>query len=135
MQTQTFKSLEDLSVHEQSFIDFITVIIVTMRKAIKHLMKPMHYYYPRFITTEQSIYQLLNQGLTEIPLTKGCVYYIRFYSEAGSIYLSNEVFTLKPELKYSYVFSEINIDNHSLVVRQNGEIMQIFHYPMDAVTW
>ncbi len=25
---------------------FITVIIVTVRKAIKHLMKPMHYYYP-----------------------------------------------------------------------------------------
>ena len=71
----------------------------------------------------------------KIPLTKGCVYYIRFIRSDLKLYLANESFILKPELKYSYVVAEINIDNHTLVIRQNNEIVQIFHYPMDAVSW
>ena len=57
---------------------------------------------------EQSICQLLN-GVTElkIPLTKGCVYYIRFIQSRLKLYLSNRAFTLKPEVKYSYVIAEI----------------------------
>ena len=71
----------------------------------------------------------------QIPLTKGCVYYIRFIRSDLKLHLANETFTLKPALKYSYVVAEINIDNQSLIIRQNDEVVQIFNYPMDAVNW
>jgi hypothetical protein len=136
LQTQTFKSLENLSVHEQSFIDFhnshhrySSQGHKTPDEASALLLPPVYYngtvHLPAFKPGTD----------LKIPLTKGCVYYIRFIRSDLKLYLSNEAFTLKPELKYSYVVAEINIDNHSLIVRQNGEIMQIFHYPMDAVTW
>ena len=136
LQTQTFKSLENLSVHEQSFIDFhnshhrySSQGHKTPDEVSALLLPPVYYngtvHLPAFKPGAD----------LKIPLTKGCVYYIRFIRSDLKLYLSNEAFTLKPELKYSYVVAEINIDNHSLIVRQNGEIMQIFHYPMDAVIW
>jgi len=136
LQTQVFKNLTDLSVHEQSFIDFhnshhrySSQGHKTPDELSRLLLSPVYY---------NGIIHLppLTSGKElKIPLTKGCVYYIRFIRSDLKLYLSNESFTLKPELKYSYVVAEINIDNQSLVVRQNGEIKQIFHYPMDAVTW
>ncbi|MEJ7682746.1 MAG: hypothetical protein WKG06_33785 [Segetibacter sp.] len=50
------------------------------------------------------------------------------------LYLPNETFTVKPELKYSYVVAEINIENHCLVIRQNNEVKQVFDYPIDAIS-
>ena len=71
----------------------------------------------------------------KISLQKGCIYYIRFIRSDLKLYLPNESFTLMPELKYSYVVAEINIDNHSLIIRQNGEIKQVFSYTIDAIDW
>ncbi|GAC1590205.1 MAG: hypothetical protein NVS3B8_03980 [Chitinophagaceae bacterium] len=134
LQTQTFKSLEDLSVHEQSFTGFhnshhrySSQGHKTPDEASALLLPPVYY--------NGTIHLPTLKAELKIPLTRGCVYYIRFIRSDLKLYLSNEAFTLKPELKYSYVVAEINIDNQSLVVRQNDEIMQIFHYPMDAVTW
>lgn len=70
----------------------------------------------------------------KIPLTEGCIYFIRFIRSDLRLYLPNESFRLRTELKYSYVVAEINIINHSLVIRQNGEIKKIFPYTM-PVDW
>ena len=136
LQTQTFKSLGDLSAHEQSFTDFhnshhrySSQAHKTPDEASALLLPPVYY---------NGIIHLpaLKPGAAiKIPLTKGCVYYIRFIRSDLKLYLPNEAFTLKSELKYSYVVAEINIDNHSLIVRQNNEIKQIFHYQVDAVSW
>ena len=136
LQTQTFKSLDDLSVHEQSFIHFHNSHHRYSSQGHKTpdearaLLLPAVYY-----NGTMHLPALKSGAALKIPLTKGCVYYIRFIRSDLKLYLPNEAFTLNPELKYSYVVAEINIDNHSLVVRQNDEIIQIFHYPMDAVTW
>lgn len=68
----------------------------------------------------------------KIPLTKGCVYYVRFIRSDLKLYLPNEAFSVIPELKYSYVVAEINIDNQALVIRQNNEVKQVINYPIDA---
>jgi hypothetical protein len=136
LQTQIFKSLNDLSVQEQSFIDFHNSHHRYSSQGhktpdeVRELSLPPVYYNGTI-----HLPALKSGAELKIPLTQGCVYYIRFIRSDLKLYLSNEAFTLKPELKYSYVVAEINVDNHSLVVRQNNEIMQIFHYPMDAVTW
>ena len=70
-----------------------------------------------------------------IPLTGGCVYYIRFIRSDHKLYLPNESFTLAPDLKYSYVVAEINIETQALIIRQNNEIKEIFPYTIDAVSW
>ena len=71
----------------------------------------------------------------KIPLTKGCVYYIRFIRSDLKLYLPNEFFIVKDTLKYSYVVAEINIHNHSLIIRQNDEIIQVFPYTISAIDW
>ena len=38
--------------------------------------------------------------------------------------MPGEVFIMPPELKYSYVVAEVNVQNQSLVIRQNAEIKQ-----------
>jgi putative transposase len=68
-----------------------------------------------------------------IPLVTGCVYFVRFIRSDLRLHLPMESFPLKPELKYSYVVAEVNIDNQCLAVRQNNEIVQFFDYrtPVD----
>lgn len=68
-----------------------------------------------------------------IPLTEGCVYYIRFIRSDSMLRLPNESFKMPRELKYSYVIAEINIDNQCLAIRQDGEIKKLFAYrtPVD----
>jgi transposase InsO family protein len=136
LQTRTFENLADLSVYEQSFIDFHNNHHRYSSQGHKTpdetrllLLPPVYY---------KGIIHLpaLKKGTElKIPLTRGCVYYIRFIRSDLKLFLSNESFTLKPELKYSYVVAEINIDNQSLIVRQNNEIIQVFDYPIDAVSW
>ena len=70
-----------------------------------------------------------------ISLTKGCIYYIRFIRSDLKLYLLNEIFIVKESLKYSYVVAEINIENQTLIIRQNYEIIQTFKYEITAVNW
>lgn len=135
LQTRTFKSLKDLSLQEQSFIDFhnshhrySSQGHSTPNEAAASLLSPVYYNGTIHLPTLKK-----SKGL-KIPLTKGSVYYIRYIRSDLKLYLPNEVFTLSPDLKYSYVVAEINIDNHSLIIRQNGEIMQVFNYPIEAVS-
>lgn len=70
-----------------------------------------------------------------IPLNQGCIYFIRFIRSDLKLNLINEIFIVKDILKYSYVVAEINIENHSLVIRQNDEIIQTFAYDILAINW
>ena len=136
LQMQTFRSLDDLSAHEQTFINFHNS---------HHRYSSQNHKTPdevKAVSLSPSYYTgiihlpaLSNGPQISIPLTKGCVYYIRFIRSDLKLYLPNETFTVMPQLKYSYVVAEINIDNHSLVIRQNGEIKHLFYYPVDAVNW
>ncbi len=136
LQAHIFKNLEDLKAQEQSFIDFHNAHHryssqghKTPDEAKALLLPPLYY---------NGIIHLpaLKGGLeSKIPLTKGCVYYIRFIRSDLKLYLPNETFTLIAELKYNYVAAEINVDNHSLVIRQNNEIKQVFEYTIDGVNW
>ncbi len=136
LQSRIFNTLEDLSGYEKSFIDFhnhqhrySSQGHKTPDEVKASLLKPMVY---------NGIIHLpfLKPGSeASIPLTTGCVYYIRFIRSDQKLYLPNETFTVIPTLKYSYVVAEINIDNHTLIIRQNGEIMQKFQYTVAAVNW
>ena len=134
LQKQLFKDLNDLSVYEQSFINFhnsnhrySSLMHKTPDEVRSLLLSPIYY--------NGTIHLPDLKSEIKIPLTKGCIYYIRFIRSDLKLYLPNESFTLKPELKYSYVVAEINIENHSLVIRQNNKIIQVFNYPIDAVAW
>ncbi len=72
--------------------------------------------------------------LKTIPLTQGSVYFIRYIRSSLKLQLLNETFILKHEMIYSYVVAEINIENHCLIIRQNGEIRQVFPFQM-PVDW
>ena len=130
----TFENLEMLSEQEKRFIDFHNS---------KHRYSSQSHKTPneaRALQLPPAYYQgsihlpsLKDEG--KIPLTKGCIYYIRFIRSDLKLYLASEVFILKAELKYSYVVAEINIHNHSLIIRQNDQIKQVFPFTITAVDW
>ena len=128
LQAYTFKNLEELSACEQSFIDFHNTYHRYSSHGhktpneVKALLLPPVYYHGNIHSQKK------------IPLTEGCVYFIRFIRSDLKLYLPNESFVLIQELKYSYVVAEINIANHTLIIRQNGEIKQIFSYQV-PVDW
>ncbi len=136
LQMNTFKSLDDLSAREQSFTDFhnshhrySSQGHKTPNEVRALLLPPIYYNGTVHLAALKPRLEI------KILLTKGCVYYIRFIRSDLKLYLPNETFTVIPELKYSYVVAEINIENHCLVIRQNNELKQLFHYPIDAINW
>jgi putative transposase len=136
LQAHTFKSLYDLSVQEQSFIDFhnnhhrySSQGHKTPNEMKAMLLPPICY------KGTDHLPSLKSSTPIKIPLQKGCVYYIPFIRSDLKLYLPNESFAVIPELIYSYVIAEINIDNQSLIIRQNDEIKQVFDYTIDAIDW
>lgn len=128
LQAYTFQRLENLSAKEQSFTDFhnhyhrYSVQGHKTPDEMKALLLPPIYYNDTIDLKEK------------IPLNQGCIYFIRYVRSDLQLYMPNETFTVLKELKYSYVVAEINIINHILIVRQNGEIKQIIPYIM-PVDW
>ena len=130
----TFENLEKLSEQEQAFINFHNS---------KHRYSSQGHKTPDEAKALE-LPPILYNGIVhlpslkandKIPLTKGCVYYIRFIRSDMKLHLPNEIFIVKQTLKYSYVVAEINIENHSLIVRQNNEIIQVFPYTISAIDW
>lgn len=134
LQAYLFNNLEDLCEKEKSFIDFhnsrhrySSQGHKTPNEVMALQMAPIYY---------NGIIHLPSlKSEIKIPLTKGCVYYVRFIRSDLQLHLLGETFVVRPELKYSYIVAEININNHSLVIRQNDEIMQVFPYQITAVEW
>lgn len=134
LQAYTFNDLEHLSAKEKSFIDFHNSQHRYSSQGhktpdeVRALQLPPIYY--------NGIIHLPSlKSDIKIPLKKGCIYYIRFIRSDLKLYLPNEIFTVKPELKYSYVVAEINVHNHSLIIRQNDEIKQVFPFTITAIDW
>jgi hypothetical protein len=134
LQAYAFNNLEHLSAQEKSFIDFhnrqhrySSQGHKTPDEAKGLQLSPIYY---------NGIIHLPSlKSNIKIPLTKGCIYYIRFIRSDLKLYLPSEIFVVRPELKYSYVIAEINIHNHSLIIRQNDEIKQVFPYAITAIDW
>lgn len=134
LKAYTFENLEKLSEQEQAFINFHNS---------KHRYSSQGHKTPDEAKALQ-LQPILYKGIihlpslksdNKIPLTQGCVYYIRFIRSDLKLYLPNEVFVVKDTLKYSYVVAEINIHNHSLIIRQNDEIIQVFPYEILGIDW
>ena len=134
LKAYTFENLEKLGEQEQAFIDFHNA---------KHRYSSQGHKTPDEAKALQ-LKPILYKGIThlpslksdnKIPLIEGCVYYIRFIRSDLKLYLPNEVFIVKDTLKYSYIVAEINIHNHSLNIRQNYEIIQVFPYDISAIDW
>jgi len=136
LQAYTFKNLAEINEKEQSFIDFHNTNhrYSSQSQKTPNEMKAV-FLPPICYKGTEHLPSLQSGSEIKIPLQKGCIYLIRFIRSDLQLNLINESFTMLPELKYSYIIAEINIDNHSLVIRQNGEIKQVFPYEIKAVDW
>lgn len=130
----TFENFEALSRQEQSFIDhhnqehrYSSQGHKTPNEACALELSPMYY--------NGTIHLPALKSTIKIPLTKGSVYFIRYIRSDLKLFMPGEVFIMPPELKYSYVVAEVNVQNQSLVIRQNAEIKQVFPYTIETIDW
>lgn len=65
-----------------------------------------------------------------IPLIQGSVIFIRFIRSDRKLTILRTVFTIKEELVYTYVIAEIVVDQHVLLIKQDGIIHHIFPFVM-----
>jgi hypothetical protein len=65
-----------------------------------------------------------------IPLVDGSVIFIRFVRSDRSLTILRTKFTVKKELIYTYVVAEIVVDQHVLLVKQDGIIHHVFPFVM-----
>jgi len=66
----------------------------------------------------------------KIVVEYGRLIFIRFIRSDLKLNILNTVFTIKPELKYSYVVCEIILEKHLLVISQNTVVHHIFEFAM-----
>lgn len=130
----TFDNFEALSNREQSFIDhhnnqhrYNSQSSKTPNEACALELPPRYY--------NGIIHLPALKSTMRIPQAEGCVYFIRYIRSDLKLRMPGEVFIMLSELKYSYVVAEVNIENHSLIIRQNDEIKQIFPYVIEAIDW
>ena len=86
---------------------------------------------PNQIESISKIYKLGSIDLDEpIPLVDGSILFIRFVRSNRKLTILGTNFILKKELVYTYVIGEVVIDQHILVVNQDGKIHHIFPFLM-----
>lgn len=66
----------------------------------------------------------------QIPLIEGSVVFIRFIRSDKSLTILRTRFTVKKELIYTYVVAELVVDQHVLLVKQDGIIHHVFPFVM-----
>ena len=69
-----------------------------------------------------------------IPLINGSVIFIRFIRSDRRLQILGTSFTLNQQLVYTYVIAEIVIEQHVLLIKQDGIIHHVFPYAM-PVDW
>lgn len=67
-----------------------------------------------------------------IPLIEGSVIFIRFIRSDRRLTILRTSFTMKKELVYTYVIAEIVIDQHVLLIKQDGIIHHVFPFAMSV---
>lgn len=65
-----------------------------------------------------------------IHIEDGRLVFIRFIKSDLKLHLLNEVFMVKPALKYSYVVAEIVLEKYVLIVSQNNTVYHVFPFAM-----
>ena len=65
-----------------------------------------------------------------IPLVSGSVIFIRFIRSNRKLTILGSTFLVKKELVYSYVVAEIVIEQHVLLVKQDGLLHHVFPFAM-----
>jgi hypothetical protein len=65
-----------------------------------------------------------------IPLVEGSVIFIRLIRSDRSLTILRTSFTVKKELVYTYVVAELVVDQHVLLVKQDGFIHHVFPFVM-----
>jgi len=65
-----------------------------------------------------------------IPLVDGSVIFIRFIRSDRKLTILGSNFTVKQKLVYTYVIAEIVIDQHALLIKQDGIIHHVFPFTM-----
>ena len=93
----------------------------------------------RTINYHSLIHRLVaNYFLPKPSPNKTIVAHVDFNKLNNSV---NNLIWMTPEVNYAhqvnspYVVAEINIHNHSLIIRQNDEIKQVFSYTITAIDW
>lgn len=66
----------------------------------------------------------------KIFIESGRIFFIRFIRSDLKLRIFDEVFELKPSLKYSYIVAKIILEKYILTVSQNNQTHHIFPFPM-----
>jgi putative transposase len=122
---QRFTSFEDLEEKAPGFSDFHNQ---------NHRYSTQGSKYPNQIKSICQEYKLGCINMEEpIPLVDGSVIFIRFIRSDRKLTILGTSFTLKKELIYTYVVAEIVIDQHVLLIKQDGIIHHIYPFaiPVD----
>lgn len=90
---------------------------------------------PCMITSISQDHKLKQVNLEEpIPMVNGSVIFIRFIRSDRRLQILGTTFTLNQQLVYTYVIAEIVIEQHVLLIKQDGIIHHLFPYAM-PVDW
>ena len=66
----------------------------------------------------------------KVKVEYGRLIFLRFIRSDLKLSILNTVFTLKYELKYSYVVCEIITEKHLLIISQKSTVYHIFEFAM-----
>lgn len=123
---QKFSSVEDLDQKSDEFSDFHNH---------NHRYTSQGGKTPCMITSISQEHKLDQVNLEDpIPLVSGSVIFIRFIRSDRRLQILGTIFTVKQQLVYTYVIAEIVIEQHVLLVKQDGIIHHIFLFAM-PVDW
>ena len=119
---QRFSSFEDVEEKSLVFSDFHNQ---------NHRYSTQGGKYPNQIKSISQEYKLGPINMEDpIPLVEGSVIFIRFIRSDRRLTILRTGFTVKQELVYTYVIAEIVIDQHVLLIKQDGIIHHVFPFAM-----
>jgi len=121
---QKFASFEDVEEKTPVFSDFHNQ---------NHRYSTQGGKYPNQIESISQEHKLGPINLEDpIPLVGGSVIFIRFIRSDRKLTILRTSYTLKKELVYTYVIAEIVVDQHVLLVKQDGIIHHLFPFAMSV---
>jgi len=119
---QKFTSFEELEKKAPEFSDFHNQ---------NHRYSTQGSKCPNQIESISQEYKLKPINLEDpIPLIEGSVIFIRFIRSDRKLTILRTIFTVKKELVYTYVIAEIIVDQHVLLIKQDGIIHHVFPFVM-----
>jgi transposase InsO family protein len=119
---QRFTSYEDVEEKALEFSDFHNQ---------NHRYSTQGSRYPDQIKSLSQDHKLEPINLEDpIPLVDGSVIFVRFIRSDKKLTILQTSFNVKKELVYTYVIAEIVVDQHVLLVKQDGKIHHVFPFAM-----